>query len=84
VVGDFRLTLFGQFSAQVSGQPLGDLGTDKVRGLLAYVALTPGQEHSRSKLAGLLWPEVSEKQARQSLRGAIYRLHALGDVQSRL
>ncbi|MGH7389458.1 MAG: ATP-binding protein [Candidatus Rokuibacteriota bacterium] len=43
----------------------------KVRALLAYLALQPGRAHARDRLTGLLWPDVGEVQARQSLRQAL-------------
>ncbi len=46
------------------------LGTRKVEALLAYLALHPGA-HAREKLAALCWGEVSDVQARNSLRNAL-------------
>ncbi len=43
----------------------------KVRALFAYLALHPGRTHPRDRLTALLWPEVSDAQARQSLRQAL-------------
>lgn len=43
----------------------------KAQALLAYLALPVGRAHSRDKLAGLLWGETSDVQARQSLRQAL-------------
>ena len=68
------LTFFGTFSVTLLDRPLDDFGTDKVRALLVYLALEPERAHPRRQLAGLLWPDVPEKQARQSLRAALYRL----------
>ncbi len=48
--------------------------SDKVRALLIYLALKPDQPHQRRTLAGLLWPEVADKQALESLRTTLYRL----------
>ena len=50
----------------------------RVRALLGWLALHPGR-HSRSRLAGLFWPDVPETSARASLRSAIWALRsALG------
>ena len=50
----------------------------RVRALLGWLALHPGR-HSRSRLAGLFWPDVQETSARASLRSAIWALRsALG------
>jgi DNA-binding SARP family transcriptional activator len=43
----------------------------KARALLAYLALPPGRAHPRDRLTALLWPDVGEAQARQSLRQAL-------------
>src|SRR5215470_18084959 len=42
-----------------------------VRALLAYLAIHPGRAHPRNRLAALLWPDVGDAQARQSLRQAL-------------
>jgi DNA-binding SARP family transcriptional activator len=46
----------------------------KTRGLLAVVALAEGQPVGRERLAGLLWAERAEEQARASLRQALREL----------
>ncbi len=46
----------------------------KVRGLLAILALAEGQPVARERLAGLLWADRSEEQARASLRQALREL----------
>lgn len=69
-----HISFLGSFSVNLAGQILPDVGTDKVRALLVYLALEPERDHARRQLASLLWPEVSDKQARQSLRDALYRL----------
>src|SRR5262245_1671988 len=68
------LTLLGDFQARLgSGVPL-RLRTRKTQALLAYLASTPGQSHSRDKLAALLWGERSQQQARSRLRGSLFVL----------
>ncbi len=53
---------------------------DKVRALLAYLALEPERPHRREALAGLLWPDQPEKAARDGLRNALATLRqAIGD-----
>jgi DNA-binding SARP family transcriptional activator len=46
----------------------------KTRGLLAFLALAGGQPVTRERLAGLLWAERAEEQARASLRQALREL----------
>jgi DNA-binding SARP family transcriptional activator len=68
------LTLFGGFQARVgSGPPLA-LPTRKAQALLAYLGLTLGREHGREKLTALLWADAGERQARQSLRQALFSI----------
>lgn len=47
--------------------------TDKIRALLAYLALEP-RPHRREVLAGLLWPDHAEQAALTNLRISLYRL----------
>lgn len=57
------------------------LPTRKAWALLAYLAVHPGREIGREQLAGLLWGERPEEQARASLRQTLYELRsALGDA----
>ncbi|MGD2077105.1 MAG: tetratricopeptide repeat protein [Chloroflexota bacterium] len=68
------LTLFGQFEARYADRPLTGFATDKVRALLAYLAIESGKPHRRETLAGLLWPDYPDETARSNLRKSIYRL----------
>ena len=68
------LQLLGGFRARVGdGPPLG-LPTKKSQALLAYLALPAGREHGREKLMALLWGDAGERQARHSLRQALFTL----------
>ncbi len=69
-----QLTLLGGFQARLEPGKLLDISAKKTRGLLAYLALPPGREHSRDKLMGLLWSDRGDKQARSSLRQALTEL----------
>ncbi|MCB0222151.1 MAG: hypothetical protein KDI02_00530 [Anaerolineae bacterium] len=71
---ELALNFLGAFAVSVEGQPLTRFRSDKVRALLAYLALEPARSHPRQALAALLWPEVTDKQALQSLRTALYYL----------
>lgn len=51
-----------------------DLSRIKSTALLAFLAVEADRPHRRSMLAGLLWPEFSEKAARASLRNALANL----------
>jgi DNA-binding SARP family transcriptional activator len=50
------MRFLGVFAVQLDGQPVAELDYDKVRALLAYLALEPDRPHRREALAGLLWP----------------------------
>ncbi len=68
------LTLMGDFQARIGrGAPL-RLRTRKAQALLAYLALPPGQPHSRDKLATLLWGDRSQPQARSRFRETLFVL----------
>ena len=77
------LALLGDFQATLDGRPPGGLNSDRLRGLLAYLAVESKWEHPREKIASLLWPERSDREALSSLRYALSNLHlALGDRRS--
>jgi predicted ATPase/DNA-binding SARP family transcriptional activator len=69
-----QISLLGSF--QITHDRQGELlfTNRKVMGLLAFLALEAGQAHSRETLMGLLWPEMSEADARNNLRVTLARL----------
>ncbi len=69
-----KLSLFGTFAAQVNDHPLHQFRSDKIRALLAYLAVEADQEHRRESLATLLWPNWSQQEAIRNLRVSLYRL----------
>lgn len=74
-----NLSLLGGFRASVDHQPITRFGYDKVRALLAYLAVEAGP-HRRDFLAECFWPYQSQQRARQSLRQALAWLRwSLGD-----
>src|SRR5262245_34479438 len=68
------LRLLGDFQARLGVGPPLRLRTRKTQALLAYIALPPGQPHSRDKLAALLWGDRSQAQARSRLRESLFVL----------
>ena len=68
-----KIYLLGQFNLQANDRPL-DLPSRPAQSLLAYLALNAGVTHRREKLAGLLWPEATETNARNYLRQALWRI----------
>ena len=76
-MGDsFSLLLLGTPELAVGGRPV-RIRSAKTRALLCYLATTPGAR-SRAELAGLLWGERPDANARGSLRLALSELR--GDV----
>ena len=53
--------------------------TDKMRALLAYLAIHAERPFRRATLATLLWPDWLEADAKRNLRQSIHRLKALLD-----
>jgi DNA-binding transcriptional activator of the SARP family len=66
-----RLNLLGGFALEsIDGSEL-SLSTRKDKLLLAYLALSAGRPQSRDRLAGLLWGDRADVQARDSLRQSL-------------
>jgi DNA-binding SARP family transcriptional activator len=74
------IALLGTFQVSLNGSLVVSFESDKERALLAYLALEPDRPHRREMLAGLLWPDFSERAARTNLRHALANLRrAIGD-----
>lgn len=73
----FQLRLLGSFQAELDGSPLTGFRSDKVRALLAYLAVESCQAHRRDSLATLLWTEYDSTKANTSLRSALANLNSL-------
>jgi DNA-binding SARP family transcriptional activator/Flp pilus assembly protein TadD len=65
------LTLLGGFALERADGGKLTLPTRKDRLLLAYLALSAGRPQARERLAGLLWADRAEAQARDSLKQAL-------------
>src|SRR5215813_8719542 len=77
-----KLTLLGGFEALLTNGEAVDLPAQKDRALLAVLAIGSGAAHSRERLAGLLWSEHGDQQARDSLKQALLRLRrCVGGVE---
>jgi predicted ATPase/DNA-binding SARP family transcriptional activator len=75
-----EISLLGPLKVTVDGKPVTQFEADTARALLAYLALHADVLCRRETLAGLLWPEQPEAEARHNLRQALSRLrHAIGD-----
>jgi predicted ATPase/DNA-binding SARP family transcriptional activator/Tfp pilus assembly protein PilF len=78
-MAQLSLSLFGPFHVTVGDRPVTDFDSEKVRALLAYLAVEP-QPHRRTTLAGLLWPDMPEGSARHNLSQALFNLRQrIGD-----
>ncbi len=78
-----RLYFFGTYRVEVGARPTAEFESNKVRALLAYLAVEAGKYHSRDALAGLLWPDVPDTIARKNLRQALSNLRkAIGDAKA--
>jgi TolB-like protein len=75
----FELRLFGRFELKGPDEPI-KLTSKKLAALLAFLACTAPEAHSRDKLMTLLWGSRCDAQARQNLRQALRGLRrALGE-----
>ena len=73
-MGDIEIRLFGGFDIRCGGTPVRRFESQKARGLLAYLAMHPGQTLSREHIATLLWSDRDESGARRNLRQVLYSL----------
>jgi WD40 repeat protein/DNA-binding SARP family transcriptional activator len=74
------LRLLGPLQIELGGEPADDFESDKVRALLAYLAVEADRPHRRDALAALLWPDWPDRTARKNLRNALSNLRqAIGD-----
>jgi predicted ATPase/DNA-binding SARP family transcriptional activator len=75
------LRLLGQFEIRLDGR-LVELPSRPAQALLAYLLLHPGAAHRRERLAGLLWPDSNESNARRNLRQALWQARRALDAAS--
>jgi WD40 repeat protein/DNA-binding SARP family transcriptional activator len=68
-----RVQLLGQFDMRVDDKRV--LITSRAgQSLMAYLLLTAHTTHRREKLAGLLWPDTTDENARKNLRQELWRI----------
>jgi WD40 repeat protein/class 3 adenylate cyclase len=68
-----QIRLLGQFDVRMDGKRV-VISSRAGQSLLAYLALTAGTAHRREKLAGTLWPDTSDENARKNLRQELWRI----------
>jgi DNA-binding SARP family transcriptional activator/Tfp pilus assembly protein PilF len=73
-----NLNTLGRLEISWNEQPVTELTLRKSQALLVYLAFNSGH-HERSHLAGLLWGELPERNARRNLRHALHTLRAAID-----
>ena len=67
---ELQLTLLGKLEVTQGGVPVTGFAHKKSLALLCYLAVT-GRSHTREALAGLLWGEATEANARAGLRKSL-------------
>ena len=72
----FRVLLLGGFEIWNRGGQVRGFESQKVRALLAYLALHRGRAFRRDRLASMFWSDRDDETARRNLRQALYNLKA--------
>ena len=65
------ISLLGSFQVTLDDVPLTSFATDKVRALLAFLAVEANRPHRREALIDLLWPDHPPAAGRNNLRQAL-------------
>lgn len=74
-----EIRLLGQFDIRRGGEQI-EIASRPAQALLAFLLLNPHIRHRREKLAGLIWPESEEANARAYLRQTLWQLRkSLGE-----
>ena len=68
-----QVRLLGQFDIRMDGKRV-TIPSRAGQSLLAYLMLTVGTAHRREKLAGILWPDTTDENARKNLRQELWRI----------
>lgn len=77
------LSLLGPLQVRLDDKPATGFKSDKVRALLAYLAVEADRPHRREALADLLWPDWPDRSALSNLRYNLSNLRqAIGDRQA--
>ncbi len=75
------LSFLGGFRVELDGQPLTRFKSNKVRALLAYLAVESARPHHRDRLAAMLWPDRTGRDALSNLRYTLASLRrTLGEA----
>lgn len=75
------ISALGAFQVTLDGRPVTEFESNKVRALLAYLAVESDRPHSRDALMALLWPDQPDRVARNNLRHILPNLRqVIGDA----
>ncbi len=78
-----KIRLFGPFQVWLVDEAIARFRSDKIRALLAYLAVEVDLIHDREALATLLWSEKPNGVARTNLRNSLARLRqALASIEA--
>ena len=82
-MGHLSLSFLGPFQVTLAGQPVAGFVSNRVRALLAYLAVEVDRPHPRETLAGLIWGGWPNSSALTNLRHALANLRrVIGDAQA--
>src|SRR5512135_2870572 len=80
IMARLEISLLGSIQVTLDGESSQGFKSNKVRALLAYLVVEADKPHRRESLAGLLWPDWSEREALGNLRYTLSDLRrAIGD-----
>lgn len=68
------LSMLGELQITLDDVPISSFESDKVRALLAYLAVEAGRPHQREILIGLLSSDYPKQDARHDLSQALFKL----------
>ncbi len=69
-----HISLLGKFAVTDQGEPIASLNNTRLQSLLTYLLLHRQAPQLRQHLAFQLWPDSTERQARNNLRKALHQL----------
>lgn len=78
-IGPLHIRLCDGFAVTLPGLVSLDLKSRKAAAVIGYLALKQGRAETRERLAGLLWSENAEDQARGSLRQCLRQIRIASD-----
>ena len=71
------ISLLGPIVVELDGSPLTGFKSDKVRALLTYLVVETDRPHRRESLAGLFWPDYTDRAAFNNLRDTLSNLRSV-------